>query len=345
MGWLFRKASESFEQYRDTWDELNREQGNHLLLDSMFVGPLVRHFASERTLLGISNDPKNPGMALVERSRKGFWHTFQPSQAPLGLVLLTNRENAAEQIYALVRCLPGYALGFSVLQQDPDFTIFEKLVHDFRIDLLEYIKTSRLTLTGIFEDYWFSRGRDLVTNLEKRRRRLEKEGIQLQLVADRAPNRVVECIREYGKLESMGWKGRQGTAISTNNQQGAFYREMLENFCKRNEGVIYRLLLDGRTVASNLCIERDRMMIILKTSYSEDFKTFSPGFLIKQEIIRNLFLENKINVIEFYGRVREGWTTKWTDEIRSMYHINFYRYSWVATARRALKYGMRTVAG
>jgi hypothetical protein len=337
MGWVFRSAYESFDQYREMWDEINRTQGNHILLDSIFVRPLIRYFASQEALLGISEDPRNPGMVLVDKIKKGLWQTFQPSQSPLGLILFGNKDNVLGQIRALMHSLPGYALGFAVLQQDPDVSVFRDLNRSQMIEILEYTKTARVTLTGTFEDYWKRRGRDLVDNLARRCRHLTSKGIQFELVVDRHPGRVAECIQEYGTLEGIGWKSRQGTAVTADNRQGLFYREMLEDFCRDGEGVMYRLLFDGKTVASQLGLERDGMLILLKMAFDENFKDFSPGFLIQRMIFKTLFSEGKINVVEFYGPVRDGWTTKWTDEIRRMYHVNFYRHGWVVVARRFLK--------
>ena len=340
MGWVFESAYKTFDQYREMWDGLNRSQGDHLLLDSMFVGPLVRYFGSTETLLGISNDHKNPGMVLVDSVRKGFWQTFQPSQGPLGLILLGNRSEVVGQIEELIRSLPRYALGFGVLQQDPDFTAFGSLNPSKKIEILDYIKTPRLTLRGTFEDYWKSCGRNLVHNLSRQRRRLAEQGVQLELFVDRDPNDVGKGIGEYGRLEGSGWKARGRTAVTANNRQGLFYQDMLENFCSRGEGIIYRLMMNGKTVASDLCLERDGTMVVLRTTYDESIEGLSLGLLLHQEIFKALFSEGKIKVVEFYGRVRD-WHTKWTNELRTMYHINFYRHRWVAVARRFIKESSR----
>ena len=103
------------------------------------------------------------------------------------------------------------------------------------------------------------------------------------------------------------------------------------------EGIVYQLLFDRKLVASQLCLQRGTMLIVLKMTYDEDFKDFSPGFWLRQEMLRSLFAEEKIKTVEAYGRVREGWTKKWTDEVRTMYHFNFYRYLWIANIRRFLK--------
>ena len=44
---------------------VNCAHGNHLLLNSMFFEPLLRHFGNSRTLLGVCNEKKNPGLVLL----------------------------------------------------------------------------------------------------------------------------------------------------------------------------------------------------------------------------------------------------------------------------------------
>lgn len=328
MSWNFYGAYEAFDQYQERWDELNRSQGNHILLDSLFVRSLIRHFSSKDTLLGLSQDPEIPGMVLVNKIREGFWQTFQPSQAPLGLILLGCKDDVACQMQTLIHGLPGYTLKFSVLQQDPDFTAFQNLEQCKKIEIIDYIETARLSLVGTFEDYWNKRGKNIVHNLSRQRRRLAERGKQLELAVERDPERIEQCIYEYGRLEQSGWKAKQGTAVTAENSQGLFYQEMIKAFCDRNEGVIYQLLLDGKVVASNLCLERDGMLVILKTAYDEKLTGFSWGLLIHQEIFQVLFTEGRVKVVEFYGRVLD-WHLKWTTQTRTMHHMNFYRHRWI----------------
>jgi len=46
---------------------------------------------------------------------------------------------------------------------------------------------------------------------------------------------------------------------------------------------------------------------------------------MREDATRGLFDEARFERIEFYGRVME-WHTRWTDEIRTMYHLNGYRW-------------------
>jgi len=338
MSWHICNAYELFDGYRTYWDSINRENGNHVLLDSLFWKSLVDWLGSREVCLVLNDTSKGKGVALIERGGYGFWRTFQPSQAPLGPIIFDRLAaiHLGEHICDLISDLPGYPLGFAVTQQDPDVTCFGNLNGTPAVEKLDYIQTPRLTISGKYEDYWKQRRKNLTHNLSRQRRRLREEGGVLELAMDRTAEAVADAVREYGLLETTGWKGEEGSAVAADNVQGRFYREMLQNFCSRGEAVIYRLRLNGKTVASDLCLQRDGTLVILKTAYDESVQGLSLGLLLHQEIFQSVFEEGKIRVIEFYGRLRD-WHTKWTNEIRTMYHINFYRHRWVGTARRWLK--------
>jgi GNAT acetyltransferase-like protein len=335
MTWRLYPSS-AFAEYRALWDRTNGLQDDHPLLDSGFVSLLLKHFGSGATRLAVSTDAPGATLALVQPSGLGTWQTFQPSQAPVGLLVFPSRLGADLRMRELLHQLPGYAIVLSVLQQDPDFTSLAAEEGQPHVERLDYIQTARLTPSGSFDDYWASRGKNLTHNLSRQRRRLAKQGATLELVSDRDPATVAEAIGEYGRLESLSWKAEHGTAVSPDNPQGLFYRDILEYFCARGEGVIYRLLLDGKTVACDLCIERDGMLVILKTTYDERVSGFSLGLLLHESMFRRVFDEGRIRDIEFYGRVRD-WHTKWTDETRRMYHLTLYRHAWMSRARRLIR--------
>ena len=336
MTWIFKPAVQAFEKYRADWDELNAANTNQIELDSLFVQGLLRHFGTPDTVLGISTDPEFPGMILLDKIRPGFVNTFHPSQAPIGLFLLGNGDEVFRQIDELICSLPPYALGLAVLQQDPDLTILRHLKSCSRVRRVEYIQTARITIKDTFAAYWASRPKNFVSDMARQRRRLQKEGKQLELVVERNASCVEDCIREYGRLESIGWKGREGTAVLPDNAQGLFYREILEAFCRKNEGVIYRLVIDGKTVACELCIERGARLVDLKTTYDEDVRGFSLGSLIEEEMLKSYYQDGRLKEVEFYGRVSD-WTRKWTDEIRPMHHYNIHRFNWIADLHARLR--------
>jgi hypothetical protein len=336
MSWQYTSAQQTFAEKAQTWDALNRAVYNHILLDARFVAASLRWFGDSEVLLGIDEESGRRGACLVVKTGSGRWQTFQPAQAPIGMLLLEGSQDAQESLLQMLHSLPGLALQLGVMQQDPDFSLFRPLSENPLMEVLEYIQTPRLRLAGTFEQYWSSCSHNLRHNLARQRKRQAELGHRVKLVSHRTSQSVPAALREYGRLESQGWKGREGTAIEESSSQGRFYREVLEAFSASGEAVIYQLLLDDKVVASDLCLARNGMLVVLKTAYDESVPQTSPALLMRQEILRQLFEEKAIHVIEFYGRVLD-WHLKWTDQVRSMYHINCFRSRSVAELRSMVK--------
>jgi CelD/BcsL family acetyltransferase involved in cellulose biosynthesis len=235
---------------------------------------------------------------------------------------------------ALAKSLPGTTLIIGVTQQDP--SCIARPTRSRRLHTLDYIQTARAPVTGSFDEYWNLRGRDLRNNLKRRRAKLVQEGVAMRLEVLTSADEVASAIDDYGRLESAGWKSAEGTAISSNNAQGRFYRSMLEAFCRAGKGRIFRYRFGERVVAVDLCIEGGNALVLLKTTYDESLKSTSPAFLMRQDAFRTLFDERRINRIEFYGRVME-WHTKWCDDVRTMYHVNYYRWPFLPAMKHLAK--------
>jgi len=336
MAWEYRPAQPYFQELSLRWDSLNRASHDHVLLDSRFVGPSLRWLGAEDVLLGADHDSSCSAMALVKKTGPGVWETFQPSQAPLGLLLVDRSLEPRDALLRLLSSLPGMALQLGVLQQDPSYSTFAGLSTDSQVELLEYIQTPRLPLQGTYEEYWSSRSGNLRHNISRQLKRLAEKGRNLELAVRTTPAEMAAAMREYGRLEGSGWKGREGTAVTEDNAQGRFYRDVLEAFATTGQARVYELLLDGNVVASDICLAHGSMLVVLKTSYDESIPQTSPALLMRQKIISQLYEEKQIQVVEFYGRVLD-WHLKWTDQVRTMFHINCFRNRIMAELRGAVK--------
>ena len=155
----------------------------------------MRNFGSEQTL-AVHQSEEEPSLALIEPGKRGLWQTFQPGQSPLGSILVDgcSVHNPLQLIRELIHDLPRYALGFSVTQQDPDFTCFANLNGSPEVETLDYIQTPRLTVKGRFEDYWKQRSKNLTHNLGRQRRRLKEQGGVLELATDRSGEAVANAV-------------------------------------------------------------------------------------------------------------------------------------------------------
>jgi CelD/BcsL family acetyltransferase involved in cellulose biosynthesis len=325
MKWIFLPSSQ-FASYADRWQQLNAENSNSPLLMPEFVQPLLTEFGTGKELLAYCElEGVMQAMTIVSPRGYGLWETFQPSQAPIGPWLHRAELDLPTLLTELMEQLPGFPLSFGLTHLDPE--LVPRPADTGRLRTLNYIDTARIDVTGSFDDYWNTRGKNLRSNLKKQRAKLQKDGVTNRMQVSRASEEVADAIANYGKLESAGWKAQGGTAIHPDNAQGRFYRSMLEAFCRRDAGRIYRYWFDDRLVAMDLCIEGADSIIVLKTTYDESIpNSLSPTLLMREEACRQLFDERRFSKIEFYGKVME-WHRRWTDEVRTMYHATGYRWA------------------
>ena len=324
MSWTLLPAGQ-FATHAARWQELNRASVASPLLEPAFVQPLLTEFGDDHVRLAVcERDGRTVAMALLRKSQQGAWQTFQPSQQPLGMWLHLPGQALPELMDSLLRSLPGMPLVLGLTQFDS--WLHPRPADGAQLRTADYISTARITIAGTFEEYWAARGKTLRTNLKKQRAKLAKEGIVARMDVLRAPADMARAVADYGVLESAGWKAELGTAIHPDNAQGRFYRSMLENFAQRGEASVYRYFFDERLVAMNLCVEGGGAKIVLKTTYDESLSSqYSPAFLMREETCHVLFEERLFERLEFYGKVME-WHLRWTDEVRSMYHITHYRW-------------------
>ncbi len=338
MNWTLAPARNGDGQL-DAWATLHARCAGSPLLAADFIAPLLTEFGSGRELLASCvHQDRTVAMAIVVPQGRFSWATFQPAQAPIGLWLQEPSIETAALLDTLLRALPGLPMVLALTQCDP--FLHKRPPDGDHIRTLDYIDTARITFSASFDGYWQGRGKNLRANLKKQRARLDKDGVITRLEQVRDPGKVAAAVADYGRLESAGWKAGAGTAVNAGNSQGRYYQAMLEAHCMRGAGRIYRYWFGEQLVAVDLCIEDEREIIVLKTTYDESVpNSLSPTLLMREEACRALFDEARFERLEFYGKVME-WHTRWTDEVRTLYHVNHYRWPLIArlhTAWRARK--------
>ena len=179
--------------------------------------------------------------------------------------------------------------------------------------------------------------------MRKQRNKLNSDGVKVSLDVLRDKDDVLDAIGQYGILETSSWKSEEGTAVSLENEQGHFYKALLESFCRVGRGVIYRYRFGDQVAAMDLCIKSDERLVILKTAYDSSNKGLSPAFLMREEQFQSLFAERAIRRVEFFGKLLE-WHMRWTEHSRTLYHANIYRHSLIPKLL-ALRSRLRGIQG
>jgi Acetyltransferase (GNAT) domain len=307
------------------WNRLNALRSDLPFLASPAMIAALKFFGdgSERLLIG-RRAGAIVAMLLLVPAGKLRWRTFQPSQIPLGAWVAERELPLLDLTRSLIRGPLGLCLALSITQVDPLFA--ERGTDDADCKYADYIETAWIDIQGTFEDYWNARGKNLRQNMRKQRAKLLSDGVTTTMRVIRNREAMAEAVAQYGRLESSGWKAEGGTAIHPDNAQGGFYRALLEQAAIPDEAVVYEYLFDDRVVAMNLCLERNGVLVVLKTTYDESIKAFSPAFLLRQDELEELHRTAPVTKrLEYYGRLME-WHTRWTENKRTLYHLTLYRW-------------------
>lgn len=308
------------------WDNLNAARERLLFLDARVISIALDVFGNnnERLLVGRKSGRIVCMLILVPQG-KFRWISFQPSQIPLGAWVADAGLSPLEITRSLCRGPLGLCLSVSLTQMDPLLTVREADESDS--ETADYIETGWIDIAGSFDEYWAARGKNLRQNMKKQRNKLQAEGLETRMLTLTAQEDMAAVIERYGSLESIGWKSGRGTAIHHDNDQGRFYRAILEYAATANEAIVFEYYFGDRLVAMNLCLLRDGILVILKTTYDESVPSaFSPAFLLQQDELIQFFGEGKIIRVEYYGRLMD-WHTKWTDKKRTLFHLTTFRFS------------------
>ena len=304
------------------WDALNKSLFNsHPMLDSRFIDELLIHYGSGRVVLCVLNPNDAPqAMCLLRSIRPGLWSTFLPSQAQIGPMLLSDPVH----IPFLLPKLPGYALRVDMLCVDPAFSNF-KMNDPLLVNRMDHALTMNVSLSGTFEEYWASRPKKLAQNIGRYMRRVQSDALEQRLVRITDASGLSAAVDRYARLESKGWKGKEGTALGSNDNQQKFYANLLLRYeLAQKEAMVYELWLGETLVASRLIIGQGNMFAMLKTTFDEALSRYAPGRLLLYLVMQDLFKHRTGKNIEFYTDADTD-QLAWATGQRWISHWTFHR--------------------
>jgi CelD/BcsL family acetyltransferase involved in cellulose biosynthesis len=108
----------------------------------------------------------------------------------------------------------------------------------------------------------------------------------------------------------------------------------MKEFAVSGNASVYELYFNDTLVASRLCIFNSEMLIILKTTYAEEFSEYAPGRLLLYAVIEREFAQKRVKKIEFYTNANQD-QISWSTEQRYIQHITLFRHSLLKKAYQA----------
>lgn len=143
--------------------------------------------------------------------------------------------------------------------------------------------------SGGFSAYWQARPSALRNTVERKAKQAAKNGYEI-LVSRRGEDSSV-FVAEYEKVHAASWKPPEP------------YPNFMPVLIRRGiaEGSITVALLrkNTETVAAQVWLQGDRKATIFKLSYREDAKALSAGSILSREMMRRVFDDTDIDIVDF----------------------------------------------
>lgn len=170
-------------------------------------------------------------------------------------------------------------------------------------------------------------------SLRRSRRRLEELG-KVQVSCEEAST-PTELARFYA-LESAGWKGRAGTAIACDDRTRQFYDLVAQASAARGKFLLFRMDCGTDTIAMRFCLTDDNTCYLIKPTYDERFRKYSPGHLLFAEVMQSAMARG-LHECDLLPPEAE-WKSHWTKTARAQGHCYIFRRGGIGHSLHAWKF-------
>ena len=248
-------------------------------------------------------------VAVDDQSRRRLWQNLArigPQRFHLSGMYVSSRETG-------VACQALSEVGYGVLPSVREFP------------------SPYVTLPASFEELLAARSRNTRKQLRKRRRDLEAAG-SVRVRTSRGGPDLERDLDDLLRVEASGWKGREGTAITSNATSEQLYRGFAREAAKKSWLRLYLLEINDTVIAAQLAVAIGKEMFLVKTGFDQAWAAHSPGFVLTAEVIEQSIAEG-LRGVDMQGRADEYKMT-WADTVRPRQRLRVFKGFAGRTAQR-----------
>ena len=175
--------------------------------------------------------------------------------------------------------------------------------------------------SGNFQDHMKMLSKNFRSNQRKAQNKLEKlPNVSFEIISDTSADN--QHLFEFANIESLSWKGQQGTAIQCSDNMMAFYTDLCSQLSQQGWLEWHILRADNKTIAKNLAIRFHESVFLVKLGYDEAYSKYSPGGMLLQYALEHAFNDDQIK--EFDILTNEPWYDNWKMHNREYLHVRIY---------------------
>jgi CelD/BcsL family acetyltransferase involved in cellulose biosynthesis len=304
-------------QHRAAWANLaQRALEPNVFLDPAFAIPAAQHVSGKKTprfLMvwdgrGDRARPRLIGLLCLILPVKPYGVSIRTWRYPFSCLEtpLLDKEQAALAFRLMLDWLrTRYPKAQALLLNDiastgPTFAICRQIASAGRLSVAVIEERRRAILnvaTADFPSIHFLSSK-MAKETRRKLRRLKLAGDAVFDVATEGAA-LHEGIDAFMSLEARGWKGRQGDAILDDRGATRFLRVMAATLAADGKCRIYRLTVNGLTIAANiLLLNGSGGAYFWKTAYDQNYGNVSPSVLLTLHMTSCLVNEQGIATVD-----------------------------------------------
>lgn len=177
-------------------------------------------------------------------------------------------------------------------------------------------------IQGSWENYMASRSRNHRQQVRKHLRRICEQGeLALKIVKPRESTEIEELLRRGFEVEDHSWKGDAGTSVLRNPEIFQFFCQQAEALSRLDHLWLVFLEFDGKPIAFEYGWHAKDTYFSPKVGYDEAFARFSPGQLLRHELLKQFHESPGPSLVNYWGPLTpatERWTTHCYTVVDSM---------------------------
>jgi CelD/BcsL family acetyltransferase involved in cellulose biosynthesis len=313
---------DEFEELAPEWDGLAVAAGN-VFLTTAWLSAWWRSYGRGALVVVVVRGSTGKLLAgvPVARSARTVW-TSPTNWESGGWGVAAADETARRLAWrALADLAPG-RLRLQFLIDDAASAAEEFAAAGYRTVTTTGVRSPYLALPATYEELLSTVSRNLRGQVRRRRRSLEALG-SVRLRTVREGPELDKALTDVLRLEGSGWKTRAGTAIVGDPARERLYRSFALAAAPQGWLRLHLLEVDGQPVAADYGCSFGQVGHLFKTGYDEGFEQYSPGLVLRAEVLR-ASIEEGLSAFDFLGGP-DHYKVRWAPRIRPRTGIRAYR--------------------
>lgn len=178
-----------------------------------------------------------------------------------------------------------------------------------------------INLEGTWQDYLKKRTSSFRDESKKKRKRLEKLGV-LEFSRFRGNFDIDKVLNDVKTVSDQSWQNKKGVAILSTQNGIDFYKKLTEEWLKKNVVDISLLKLNQKAIAYQVGFQINGGFCAFETAYCEEYHDFSPGMVVINTLLEQMFAEQKIKRFDF--GLSADYKRRWTDTSNHILDVTIF---------------------